>query len=159
MPWRCMGEFLDLGTSWKWVVSFTPLPLYPQGRAPGIQWIGGWVDPRVGLDDVEKRKFLTLLGLKLWPLGHPSCSKLLYQLCYPGVLKNLDLDTKTDLSVSNFGKFQMTAFALCGGKKKMQCIRIIRLAALAQINVSTKSVFLRSSADGCIFLYFCMWPQ
>jgi hypothetical protein len=23
-------------------------------------WIGGWVDPRAGLDDVEKRKFLTL---------------------------------------------------------------------------------------------------
>jgi hypothetical protein len=27
---------------------------------PGI---GGWVGPRAGLDDVEKKKFLTLLGL------------------------------------------------------------------------------------------------
>jgi hypothetical protein len=27
-------------------------------RAPGTHWIGGWVDPRAGLDDV-KRKFLT----------------------------------------------------------------------------------------------------
>jgi hypothetical protein len=25
--------------------------------APGTHWIGGWVGPRVGLDDVEKRKF------------------------------------------------------------------------------------------------------
>jgi hypothetical protein len=27
-------SILDLGTRWKWVVSFTPLPLYPQGRNP-----------------------------------------------------------------------------------------------------------------------------
>jgi hypothetical protein len=26
----------------------------------GTRWIGGWVGPRAGLDDVEKRKFLTL---------------------------------------------------------------------------------------------------
>jgi hypothetical protein len=26
-------------------------------RAPGTHWKGGWVDPRAGLDDVEKRKF------------------------------------------------------------------------------------------------------
>jgi hypothetical protein len=25
----------------------------PGERAPGTHWIGGWVDPRVGLDDVE----------------------------------------------------------------------------------------------------------
>jgi hypothetical protein len=28
--------------------------------APGTHWIGGLADPRAGLDDVEKRKFLTL---------------------------------------------------------------------------------------------------
>jgi hypothetical protein len=26
--------FLDLGTRWKWVVSFTPWPLYPSGKDP-----------------------------------------------------------------------------------------------------------------------------
>jgi hypothetical protein len=31
--------------------------------------IGGWVDPRVDLDDVEKRKFLTLPGLELQPVA------------------------------------------------------------------------------------------
>jgi hypothetical protein len=25
----------------------------PGERAPGIHWIGGWVDPRAGLDDIE----------------------------------------------------------------------------------------------------------
>jgi hypothetical protein len=27
-------------------------------KGPGTHWIGGWVDPRAGLDDVEERKFL-----------------------------------------------------------------------------------------------------
>jgi hypothetical protein len=48
----------------EWV-SFTPLPVYPRERAPGTLWIGGWVDSRTSLDAVEKRKFLTLLGLDL----------------------------------------------------------------------------------------------
>jgi len=25
---------LDLGIRWRWVVSFTPRPLYPQGKGP-----------------------------------------------------------------------------------------------------------------------------
>jgi hypothetical protein len=27
-------HFLDLGTIWRWVVNFTPLPLYPRGKSP-----------------------------------------------------------------------------------------------------------------------------
>jgi hypothetical protein len=65
-------HFLHLGTSWRWVVSFTPRPLYPRERAPGTHWIGGWMDPQVGLNDV-KRKFLTLPGLELQPLDRPAC--------------------------------------------------------------------------------------
>jgi hypothetical protein len=38
----------------------------------GTHWIGGWADPRAGLDDVEKTKFLNLLGLKLKPFGLPA---------------------------------------------------------------------------------------
>jgi hypothetical protein len=36
-------------------------------RARGTHWIGGWVDLRAGLDDLEERKFLTLPGLELRP--------------------------------------------------------------------------------------------
>jgi hypothetical protein len=36
---------------------------------PGTQWTGGWVDPRASLDDLENKKFLTLPGLELRPLG------------------------------------------------------------------------------------------
>jgi hypothetical protein len=42
--------------------------------APGIHWIGGWVDPKAGLDDVEKRKSLILPRLELRPFGRPARS-------------------------------------------------------------------------------------
>jgi hypothetical protein len=32
--------------------------------SPASHWIGGWVGPRAGLDDVEKWKFLPPPGLK-----------------------------------------------------------------------------------------------
>jgi hypothetical protein len=69
-------RFLDFGTSWRWVVNFTPRPLSPRGRIPDTHWIGGWVDPRAGLDDMEKWKFLTLQGLGLRPLGRPALSNV-----------------------------------------------------------------------------------
>jgi hypothetical protein len=60
-------RFLDLGTSWRCVVTFTLRPLYPRRKSPRIHWIGGCVDPRAGMDDVENRKFLPLPGLNSDP--------------------------------------------------------------------------------------------
>jgi hypothetical protein len=51
---------------------------------PGTHWIRGWVGPRAGLDDVEKRIFLTLPGLELRTLGRPARRQSLYRLRYPG---------------------------------------------------------------------------
>jgi hypothetical protein len=48
---------------------FLDLCFTPGEGAPGTHWIGGWVDLRAGLDDLEKRKFLTIPGLELRPLG------------------------------------------------------------------------------------------
>jgi hypothetical protein len=59
------------------------LLLLPLGKS--LYWIGGgWVGPRAGLDDVEKRKFLTLPELELRPLVHRARSQSLYRLSYPG---------------------------------------------------------------------------
>jgi hypothetical protein len=67
-PWRRMGEwyidsqFLDLGTSWRWVVSFTPLPLYSYGKSPRYllvrklgrsQGQSGWYGEEKILDPTE----------------------------------------------------------------------------------------------------------
>jgi hypothetical protein len=40
--------------------------------------------PRAGLGNVEKRKFLTLLGFELRPLGRSAPSQSLYRLHYTG---------------------------------------------------------------------------
>jgi hypothetical protein len=57
-----------------------PSRFSPGERGPRTHWIGGWVDPRAGLDDVEKRRFLTLPGLELRHLGHPTCTQSLSRL-------------------------------------------------------------------------------
>jgi hypothetical protein len=77
-------HFLDHCTSWKWVVSFTSQPLYLRGKSPRYLLNRGWVGPRAGVDDVEKRKFLTLLELELRPPGLPARNQSLYRLSYPG---------------------------------------------------------------------------
>jgi hypothetical protein len=47
---------INLCTRGRWVVSFTPRPLYPRERDPGTHWIGGWVGPTAVLDAVVKGK-------------------------------------------------------------------------------------------------------
>jgi hypothetical protein len=49
-------RILDLSTRWRWVVGFTPRPLCPQGKSPGIHWIGCSVGLRAVLDAVVKTK-------------------------------------------------------------------------------------------------------
>jgi hypothetical protein len=63
----------------EWSAS-RPCRFTPCERAPGIHWIGGWVSPRPGLDEVEKRKFLILTGLEILPLGRPARSQSPYRL-------------------------------------------------------------------------------
>jgi hypothetical protein len=52
----------------------------PGERALGTHWIEGWVGSRAGLEDMERRKCLTLPGLEL----HPASNQSLYRLLYPG---------------------------------------------------------------------------
>jgi hypothetical protein len=51
-----------IGDEWS---SSRPGRFIPGKITPGIRWIGRWVDPKAGRDDVEKRKFLPLPGLEL----------------------------------------------------------------------------------------------
>jgi hypothetical protein len=58
------------------------------------------VYPKVGLEDVEKRKFLTLPVLKLRPLGRPARSQSLYRLSYPGCHKFVKMAYEYNYCVS-----------------------------------------------------------
>jgi hypothetical protein len=53
--------------------------LYSRGEiASGTHWIGGWMDPRAGMDSVENRKTFSLPGIK-----PRQSSPLLYKISYP----------------------------------------------------------------------------
>jgi hypothetical protein len=58
--------------------------LYPRAQSPGTHGIGGWMGPRAGLDNTEKRIFLILLGFEIRPLGLSARSHSLYRLSYRG---------------------------------------------------------------------------
>jgi hypothetical protein len=109
------------------VVSFTPLPLYPRGKVPGTDWVRGWVDPRVALNDVEKRTFLTLPGLELRPLGRPARSQSLYRLRYPRSFRKdgnkSKLRTRRDQGQIQFAKL------LAGTRFKTFCLPVYCLKA------------------------------
>jgi hypothetical protein len=70
--WRYSSTILILNSSWKWVVSFTHLQLYPRKRAPGIHWMGVRVGLRVNLDTIQMRNF-SCPGRKSNP-GRPARS-------------------------------------------------------------------------------------
>jgi hypothetical protein len=90
-PWRRMEKWMYISTfsltsalaGGEWSAS-RPDRFTPGETAPGTLWIGGWVDPRAGLDDVEKGKFLTLPGFELRLLGRSARTQSLYRLRYPG---------------------------------------------------------------------------
>jgi hypothetical protein len=70
-----------VGSEWS---ATRPGRFIPGEKDTGTHWIGGWVGPRTGLDEVEKRKFLTLSGLELRPLCRPAHKQSLYRLRHPG---------------------------------------------------------------------------
>jgi hypothetical protein len=80
--WCIDPRFLHLGiVGSEWSVSCS-CRFALRERIPGTHWIGGWVGHRDGVDDMEKLKFLTLLGLEDRPLGRSVRSQSLYRLCY-----------------------------------------------------------------------------
>jgi hypothetical protein len=62
-----MHEFLiSVLVGGEWSAS-RPGRFTPGEISPTTHWIGNWVAPRSGLDDVEKRKYLILPGLEFRP--------------------------------------------------------------------------------------------
>jgi hypothetical protein len=96
---------LDLGTKWRWVVSFTPRPLYPQGKSPWYPLYKRLVGPqsRSGRRGGDKNS-QALPRLKP-PIIHPvELSRL--HLCSVSIfccaaLVSLPLPSEQDISTSN----------------------------------------------------------
>jgi hypothetical protein len=77
-------HFLDLGTSCRWVVSFTPLPLYLRGKSPLYPLYRRLGGPQSRFGRNGEVKILALSELKLRLLRPPACSQSPYRLSYPG---------------------------------------------------------------------------
>jgi hypothetical protein len=105
-----MAEWVN---SWRWEVSFTSQPLYPLGRAFGTHCTGGWVDPRAGLDDMEKWKFLTLP----W-LGRPDRSQSLYRLLFERYSVPIPADTPAIL-MENYRGFRQSPPSKCRDVRRL----------------------------------------
>jgi hypothetical protein len=86
-----------------------PAASTPGKESPRTHFIGGWLGPRAGPDDVEKRKSLTQLGLELRPLGRPACSQSLYRLNYPNSSFIL-INTTHSLSSALYGRCLLCFF-------------------------------------------------
>jgi hypothetical protein len=50
-------RILNLGTAWRWMLSFMPRQ---EEEPPGTHWIWDWVGPRASLESVAKRKIPSL---------------------------------------------------------------------------------------------------
>jgi hypothetical protein len=65
---RITPFIINLGSRWKWVVNFTPRPLYSLGNNPRTRWKEEWTEDRAGVDVLEKRKISWLF--RIWtPAG------------------------------------------------------------------------------------------
>jgi hypothetical protein len=58
----------------EWSAS-RPCLFTPSESVLDTHWIGSWVGPRDGLDDMEKWEILTLPGLEFRTLGCAACSQ------------------------------------------------------------------------------------
>jgi hypothetical protein len=74
------------------------------------------MDPTVGLDTVEKRKFLALPGLESGLLGRPARSHSLYRLSYPGLGRTVAKAVSCWLPTAVARVRVRAACGVCGGQ-------------------------------------------
>jgi hypothetical protein len=119
----------------------------PPGKSPRYPLYRRLLNPRAGLNDMEKWKFFTLPGLELRSLGRPARSQSLYRLRYPGfkqssVRKKILMeaaerttaydDVKHGLSFNTNDSSKLTSLvvwrniSLCTLKNRSECIEYVK---------------------------------
>jgi hypothetical protein len=56
-----------------------PAALLSREEPPSIHYIGGWISPRTGQDDVKRRKTYPLSGFELRPLSRQKIAESPYK--------------------------------------------------------------------------------
>jgi hypothetical protein len=140
-----MGESIFLTSvlaEGEWSAS-RPGRFTPAERAPGTHSIGGWVDPRAGLDDVEKRKLFTLTGLEFRPLGRSASSQSLYRLRLTGT--GIDLRKCGALSRTKSQGTKLGYACSCGSlfTLKVMVLVLLLLFAVSLMKAQKKTMTLQ----------------
>jgi hypothetical protein len=94
--WRYSSTILHLGTRWKWVVCFTPLPVYQCINSPShplYRRLGG-SQSQSGHYGGDKN-LPAIMGIEPWLLSSPACSLVII------LSELLWLLNKTKCSVNN----------------------------------------------------------
>jgi hypothetical protein len=125
-----------------------PCRFTPMETDPGTHWLGGWVNPRAGLDDVVKWIFLTLPALELRPLGRPARSQSLYQLRFhfpAGTEEN-----KTNLRIAGIqGKIQIEHLSIyCHIMRRILSARLLRLVPCIDTKYGSRVVSVPAYYSG-----------
>jgi hypothetical protein len=82
----CIDPHFLHGTSWRWVVSFTPLPLYPREKSPQYPLHRRLDGPQSRSEWHGQVKILAHTGTRTPTLGRPARSQALYRLRYNNTL-------------------------------------------------------------------------
>jgi hypothetical protein len=80
-------HLLDLGTSWRWVISFTPRLLYYRGKSPLYPLNRRRVESKYLSGQHEEEKIFGYAENRTLSLGRPARSQSVYRLRYPGSRK------------------------------------------------------------------------
>jgi len=133
---------LNLGIRCRWVVSFTPRPLYPWGKNPQYP-VGGWVGPRAGMDSMAKRKNLTVV-----PAGNWSPVSILTELLRFLRTDNWHRDITLLFPMESF--HDPKKYVLL--KRNMYFTYFERKVRI----INSVTVLLNNFRNGQIFMKFCM---
>jgi hypothetical protein len=110
-------HILDFGIRWRWVVRFTPRPLYPQRknhRFPLDMRLGGPQSPSGR--GVEEEISKSPLEFEPRSYDRPARSQSLYRLSYPGSWRyKVSLILCTNLSYYLTVEEHLSCFAVCIG--------------------------------------------
>jgi hypothetical protein len=84
---RYSTTILDLGTRWRWVVSFTPRPLYSRGKSPRYSFNRKLGGPRSQSGRYGERIFFAPAGNRT-PAFQPVARRYTYSCLTKGHCKN-----------------------------------------------------------------------
>jgi hypothetical protein len=101
---RINPRILDLDNKWKFVVSFTSQPLYPQRNGPWYPLYRRLCGPRAGLDTVVKRKIPSPCQVPNPPIIQSVAQR--YTLSY------MSFSSRSTLSSSKISTFFMQSYKM-----------------------------------------------